>query len=141
MDAMARMEAYRGKMERKRKVRHAHRTPRVGAPLCVHVCVCVCVPSQREVDRIVAESKRTVQVPSAPPGTREYKREMLRLQLEEKKRIRNLLQSKIGEDIKLADFLDGGRGPGKRRKLKKLKLRRQYGLPGREDARDIGTAV
>ncbi len=88
----------------------------------------------------MAESKRTVHVPKAQPGTREYKRELARLEQQEKKRVEALLASKIGVEVKLADFLDGGKGPGRRRRVRKLKLRRKQELPAREAARDIGSS-
>jgi hypothetical protein len=44
------------------------------------------------------------------------KLEQQRLEKEEKKRVEALLASKMPGEIKLADFLDGGKGPGRRKK-------------------------
>ncbi len=44
---------------------------------------------------------------------------------------------KMGKDVSLADFLDGGRGPGRRRKLRRFKRKHDYGVPAREAPRDM----
>ena len=38
------------------------------------------------------------------------------MEKEERKRVEQLLASKMPGEIKLADFLDGGKGPGRRKK-------------------------
>ena len=78
-------------------------------------------------------------VSDPPPIAVHWQRqEEKRLMREENKRINELLASKLPGEVKLADFLDGGKGPGRRKKRKVAKNKTFYfGVPGREEDRDI----